>query len=313
MTVGRPELEAFLAALRADCSDPQAGLFGPRSWMWTVSRESALFLGGGRAALLQLAHPYVATAVMHHSRTEGDLVGRFQRTFLHVFAMVFGDLESALGSARRVFGLHQTINGALEEAHGALPAGHRYSANDEAALLWVHATLTDTSLLMFERCVRPLAADEREALYQDTRRFARLFGISDALLPRDWPAFRRYFDETIQSDLLTVGDAGRRMGAFLLKPPNARVAPLWRWYTAVTAGLLPERLRAAFGLPWARRDRLLCKATLAAARATPLLPAQVRFVPAYLDARRRLRGLPTRDPVGAWAEKLVLKGMRQET
>lgn len=310
MIVARPELERFLAELRAT-SDPRAGIFGPESWMWKVSRESVLFLGGGRAALLQLAHPYVATAVQHHSSTEGDLVGRFQRTFLHVFAMVFGDLESAIGSSRRVFGLHKTINGALDEPHGQMPAGHRYDANDEAALLWVHATLVDTSVLVYERCVRVMSDAEREALYQDTRRFARLFGISDAVLPRDWPAFRRYFDGVIASDLLTIGAAGKRMGRFLLTPPNAGVAPIWRWYETLTAGLLPDRVRAGFGMRWGRRDRALSAATMAALQVTRFLPPQVRFVPAYLDALRRMRGETSRDPIGAFAEKIVLRGLKQ--
>ncbi|MFO0744540.1 MAG: oxygenase MpaB family protein [Myxococcota bacterium] len=313
MVVERPDLERWLAELRAGCPDARAGLFGPGSSMWTVSRESVLFLGGGRAALLQLAHPYVATAVKHFSTSEKDLAGRFQRTFLHVFAMVFGDLDMALGSARRVFGLHKTIGGALEEPHGHMPRGHRYEANDEAALMWVHATLVDTAVLMYERCVKRLSDAEREAHYQDTKTFARLFGISDRVLPADWPAFRRYFDGVVASDLLTVGEAGRRMGTFLLTPPNAAVRPMWQWYASVTAGLLPERVREGFGMRWGRRDRALSAATLATLSATwRLLPGRVRYVPAYLDALRRMRGETTRDPIGQVAEKIVLTALRQE-
>ena len=90
MSVSRAELETYLTQLEDACRDPNAGLFGPGSWMWKVSRESILFLGGGRAALLQLAHPYVATAVKHHSRSESDLPGRFQRTFMNVFCEAMG-------------------------------------------------------------------------------------------------------------------------------------------------------------------------------------------------------------------------------
>ena len=35
----------------------------PDSLAWEIGRESALFLGGGKAALLQLAHPFVAHAI----------------------------------------------------------------------------------------------------------------------------------------------------------------------------------------------------------------------------------------------------------
>ncbi len=314
MIVGKPDLEALIAELMTGVADRRAGFFGPDSSMWKISRESVLFLGGGRAALLQLAHPYVATAVKHHSASENDLVGRFQRTFLHVFAIVFGDVDSALASARRVHALHKTIGGALEEAHGSLPRGHRYEANDEEALLWVHATLVDTAVLVYETVVRKLSDDEREAHYQDTCKFARLFGISDRVLPPDWPAFRRWFDAIVASDRLIVGDAGRRMGQFLLTPPNVAVRPMWKWYAVMTSGLLPERVRQGFGLRWGRRERALSAATLATLRVTcRRLPPQVRFLPAYLDACRRLRGEPSRDPVGAVAEKIVLSALRQDS
>lgn len=312
--VHKADLEAYIQALSAGVGDKRAGLFGPDSSMWKISRESILFLGGGRAALLQLAHPYVATAVQHFSTSQSDLAGRFQRTFLHVFAIVFGDLDSAVASARRVHALHRTIGGPLEEAHGSWPRGHRYEANDEDALMWVHATLVDTAVLVYETCVRRLSDEERESHYQDTRKFARLFGISDRILPPDWPAFRRYFDAVIASDVLTVGEAGRRMGNFLLTPPNLAVLPMWKWYAVVTAGLLPESVRQGFGMRWGRRERALSAATIATLRAmTRRLPPQVRFLPAYLDARRRIRGEASRDPVGAAAERIVLTALRQDS
>jgi uncharacterized protein (DUF2236 family) len=68
-TVARPDLERALARLEASVRDPRAGVFGPGSRVWTLNREAVIFLGGGRAALLQLAHPVVAQAVADHSRT----------------------------------------------------------------------------------------------------------------------------------------------------------------------------------------------------------------------------------------------------
>ena len=57
------------------------GVFGPASLTWRVDREAAVFLGAGRALLLQLAHPWVAAAIAEHSRTFADPVARFHRTF----------------------------------------------------------------------------------------------------------------------------------------------------------------------------------------------------------------------------------------
>lgn len=291
MIVERPDLERMLADLRARCHDPSAGLFGPDTTLWEVARERVILAGGGRAALLQLAHPYVATAVKQHSRVERDLSGRFRRTFHHVHAMMFGDLERALGSARRVFGMHAATHGRLEEAHGALPAGHPYHANDEHALLWVHATLVDTSVRIFERCVRPLTPYERERYYADLRTFARLFGISDRVMPPDWASFERWFGGVLDSDVLTVGDAGRRLGRLLLTPPAAGTGWAMRSYEAFTASLMPPRLRAAFGLRYGRGDRALARATaLALPAAVRLAPARLRFFPAYHQGLARVRG-----------------------
>src|SRR5690349_4989279 len=116
MVVGRAELEASLARLRAEVADPRAGIHGPGSTAWRLERDALIFLGGGRAVLLQLAHPFVAQAIRDHSRTRDDVVGRFQRTFRAVFAMSFGDLEHACRAARAVHGGHARVTGVLAEA-----------------------------------------------------------------------------------------------------------------------------------------------------------------------------------------------------
>jgi uncharacterized protein (DUF2236 family) len=69
---------------------------------WRIDREAAIFLGAGRALLLQLAHPWIAAAIDPHSRTFADPIGRFHRTFGVVFTMVFGDLDESLSAARQL-------------------------------------------------------------------------------------------------------------------------------------------------------------------------------------------------------------------
>ena len=113
MVVTRADLEASLAALRRQISDPRAGILGPRSIAWQIGGDLAVFLGGGRAALLQLAHPMVAYAIAQRSHARADVAGRFRRTFRHVFAMVFGGLDDAFAAARRVHAIHARIHGTL--------------------------------------------------------------------------------------------------------------------------------------------------------------------------------------------------------
>lgn len=102
MLVDRADLETTLADIAARCADPAAGPWGPGSVMWRVSREKGVLLAGGRAALLQLAHPYVGEAVAASATAVSDPLLRFRRTFEAIYAMVFGTLDEVLDAARRV-------------------------------------------------------------------------------------------------------------------------------------------------------------------------------------------------------------------
>src|SRR5271155_2319211 len=114
--------------------EPAHGFFGPDSITWRVNRESGVFLGAGRAALLQLAHPWVATALAHHSNLLNDAVGRFHSTFRVIYTMLFGDRAQATRAAQLLYRRHTTIQGPLS-------TGGRYQANNVAAQRWVYATL----------------------------------------------------------------------------------------------------------------------------------------------------------------------------
>ena len=306
MIVTRGDLERHIRELGAEIADPRSGIYGPESTSWTVDKEAILFLAGGRAVLLQLAHPFVAEAVDQHSATRHDPFGRFRRTFDNVFAMVFGDLDTAARCARRVHAIHTRIVGEISEDVGAFPKGTRYEANDEDALLWVHATLLDSAVRIFERVVRPLEQREKERYYQESKRFARLFGISDRVLPPTWPAFVSYVDRMLASDVLRVGRPAKEIAGFLFQSPHPAFDPLFRWLEVMTAGLMPERLRREFDLPFGRSARAVFSGSLRALEVGyPLLPRRVRYVPAYIQARRRLAGIDTPDRVGALLERVI--------
>src|SRR3954465_616000 len=96
------DLERSLTFVQESAAGAAEGVFGRESTIWKVDREAAVFLGAGRALLLQLAHPWVATAIADHSSALTDPIGRFHRTFDVVFTMVFGSLEQALHMSRRL-------------------------------------------------------------------------------------------------------------------------------------------------------------------------------------------------------------------
>jgi uncharacterized protein (DUF2236 family) len=304
MTVSREKLEEHLQRVCAQVRDPREGLYGPSSMIWRVNREQLLFIAGARAALLQEAHPFVAQGVDQHSVSKSDPLGRFERTFKHVHAMLFGDLESALSSARRVHTYHQKIRGTIGETSGAFAKGSFYEANDEHALLWVHATLWESSIMAYELFFRPLTSEQKARYYEETKLFAYLFGIPEELLPPTWPDFIAYNEAMWASNELAVESTAREMASFILSPANPLHRHLTGFNRIVTAGLLPPRFREAYGLAFGPRERMIFEASVRALRAMPrFVPRQYRFVPAYLAARARL-GRPI---VPTLAERLLIR------
>lgn len=305
--VTREALWRELDGIRAQGLDPRVGLFGPDSAFWALGRHSVAFLGAGRAALLQLAHPWVANAIDQHSRTRHDPLGRFRGTFSFVLTMAYGSLDQAMDAACAVHAIHGGVRGQLAETSGPFLRGGRYRANEIDALVWVQATLWETSVLLYELILGPLAPGFKEQYYQESKRFARLFGIPPAALPGDWPAFVRYNREMWDSSVLTVGEVGRELGRFLFRVHPA-LSPLLSRYRLFTSMLMPARVRDQFGLPPdSSRNRRRYAHMLRLLRWTwPHLPRHLRYLPTYLEAQRRLEGKHGPDPLTALLSRLML-------
>ena len=303
--VSPADLERELDQARLAAPGDEAGLFGPASATWTVNREAAIFLGAGRALLLQLAHPWVAAAIEQYSDAVHNPVGRFHRTFSIMFAMVFGSLDESFAAARRLHRRHQTIAGTLFAAAGPFPAGSPYCANAVPALRWVLATLTESALIAYAVALPGLGDEEREAYYADARLLARLFGIPEAAMPGDWAGFSAYVAAMLDSDTLTVTPAARRLADALFERAF-RHLPFGTAYKALTASLLPERLNQAYGLPYGVREAEATERLIRRIRGVyPHLPAWLRHVGPYQEATQRLAGrdgpaLVTRMSNRAW-------------
>src|SRR5437016_13291016 len=87
------------------------GLYSDDSVTRRVNRENILLLGGGRALLMQLAHPKVAAAVDEHSDFRSQPIRRLRRTIRMTMAIVFGDRETALAAARSLNKAHGRVRG----------------------------------------------------------------------------------------------------------------------------------------------------------------------------------------------------------
>jgi uncharacterized protein (DUF2236 family) len=288
--VSEGDLEHELAIIGKAGANNCAGVFGPGSMMWRIDKEAATFLGAGRALLLQLAHPWVAAAIAQHSRVLADPIGRFHGTFNLMFTMVFGTTEQALAAARRLHDRHAHIGGRLAEAAGSFVAGSRYRANDVAALRWVHATLIDTALVAHELVHPPLSTEDRERYWGEARLFAAFFGIPQDALPHSWADFVCYNEIMWRSDVLTVSEETREIAGAVLSGVGTRLLiPVW--YRALTARLLPARLRDDFALPYGEAESRKADRALALLRRVYLwVPSWLRHVGPYQEARARLAG-----------------------
>jgi len=306
--VTRESLRRELDSLRQPGLEPRAGFFGPDSALWTLGRESVAFLGAGRAALLQLAHPWVAHAIDQHSRTRNDPLGRLRATFRFVLTMAFGSTEQAVDAAWTVHAIHRRVTGRLpDDALRGRRGSRHYMANEVDAMVWVHATLAETSVLLHELVLGPLDDGFKAAYYRDSKRFARLFGIPDEALPPDWAAFMRYNERMWGSPVLSVDAVARELGDFLFRVHPA-LSPLLARYRLFTAMLMPPRLRRAFELPPdTPANRRRYRRMLWGLRKTwPRLPARLQYLPVYFEALRRIQGRSGPDRLTAALNRLTL-------
>jgi uncharacterized protein (DUF2236 family) len=253
-----------------------AALPGPGSISWRVNREAALLLGGGRALLMQVAHPLVAAGVADHSDFRHDPLARLNRTMDLSLALTFGSPDEVRAAARQINRTHERVIGA------------GYQALDPDLLLWVHATLIDSALLTYRTFIGPLTSAEAEAYYQEAKPIGALLGIPGNRFPRSMTDFQIYLRGMLAGPV-QPDETGRRLAALVLRPPIRRVpGALFAPVEAITAGLLPEGLRRAYGLRWGRPSQALFSAAQAVVpRLLAATPEALRVVPPARAAERR--------------------------
>lgn len=262
-------------------------LFSPQMMIWRVDREMALLLAGGRALLMQLAHPKVAAGVAGHSSFKDDPLGRLYRTMNTMWSIVFDDALDAYASLERVNEIHRKVRGAIKEGE-PLPKGIPYDALDTDLLLWVHATLVDSAILGYDLFVKPLSLEEKGQYYEDTKKLAHLFGILERNIPSSLKVFDDYMQRTLNGGAVAVGPTARSLAHEILHPRPWILKMGGPFFSLMTVGLLPERLRDAYGLKWSERREKIFQALAKSIRTfLPLVPRPFRVVPHARAAERK--------------------------
>jgi uncharacterized protein (DUF2236 family) len=230
---------------------------GAGSVAWRVNGERLAVFGWGRAILLQLAHPLVASGVSVHSGFEGTpqpAVARFRATLRAMLSLTFAGEREAQATAAAIRRVHDRVHGAVPASMGR-HAGAAYDAHDPALLAWVNLTLLDSVPLVFSRFVAPLSDDDLGQYARETRWAAELIGVRHDDLPDSAAAVRAGVDRWLRGGALEVTDEARRLARAVVHPSGLWLAgPLGRIHQLSAVGWLPEPLREAYGFRWTRAD-----------------------------------------------------------
>jgi uncharacterized protein (DUF2236 family) len=229
-----------------------------------INGERLVLLGWPRAILMQVAHPLIAAGVFEHSTFRNSTlapVKRLHGTVKAMLGLTFGDSAQQANVIAGIRSIHTRVNGTLRETVGRYPTGLRYSAEDPALLLWVHATLIDTSIVLYESLLGELTAAERDEYCADSANVAIALGADPASVPRTWSAMTAYVQATVGSDTLAVGADARAIAKALLYNPAVNLSgPIASMTRLLTRGLMPPDLRSQYDITWnARQDARLAR------------------------------------------------------
>ncbi|KAF0848420.1 oxygenase MpaB family protein [Nocardia caishijiensis] len=282
----------------------EPGYFADDSMIRRVMSKRAVGVTYGlRALVIGAVHPLLFVGTSEHTGHRATPYTRLAVTgalFESVFLGSKAEADRALAFTRRK---HERVVGALPEDAGPHHhAGTPYSALDPHLMFMTMAFTFDSAEVMHDRLVRELTATEREDLYQDYVRWGELFGMPRTAAPADYPAFRRYFDDYLDSTEPFLTDEAELVGSYLaghrkayrLRPPVEQVGSA---LYLLVQGSLPARIRRMYGIRWDLADELahrtLCRSIRTAHLAPPLAPRLLagtlagRSTPSYQLLARR--------------------------
>ena len=216
---------------------------------------------------------------------------RFYHTVDAMLQLCFGTEQQGLAVVARINAIHDRVKGELSEATGAFAAGTPYSAHDPALLAWVHATLLEMNLRVYELYVGPLSIGEKDRYCAEATAIEPALGIPRGTLPRNFGELGQYMESMLSSAEITVTDTARTLAGSILYPESPRMAQPVLWVVRLTtAGLLPPVVRNGYGISWTPQKQTMLFLSAGLIRnLLRLTPGLVRHWPAARRAHRRDR------------------------
>lgn len=292
---------ATVAAPAATAPDPEpapaSAPLGPGSLTWRCFGDVRGLLLVARAGILQNMHPAIAAGVQQHSDFFANPWNRLLRSAPPILGVVYdGPRAGRTGATVRDY--HRGIGGVDD-------AGRRYHALAPETYYWAHAVFFESQIAMRAFFDRPLTDAEQEQLYRESVGWYARYGVSMRPVPRDYAAFRAYWDDVVERVLEPTEpvrwtfDPARRRD--VPRPYPSIPRPAWwalrplimRGSLFIARGTLPPRAREKLGLRWTPRDERRLRALGRAVRiAWRLLPRRWRYLPRARAAWERELGAP---------------------
>ena len=271
---------AYASGVPEDAADD--GFFGPASVAWQVSADLASPVAGLRALLMQALHPLAMAGVDQHSGWRRDPAGRLAATSAYLATITFGERGAAAAAAARVRRVHDHVRGVDADT------GRPYAAGDSALLLWVHASLVQSSLAAGQAFGTPLSAEDSDRYVAEMMVAAELVGVPRPLIPASVAELDRYV-ASVRPELRCTPVARESM-AYLLDPPglDQEVAGFWQDLRDGAIAVLPEWAREMYGYGAPQPRPLAPGRRTEIRQSLGVLDALFLSEPGELEARQRI-------------------------
>jgi uncharacterized protein (DUF2236 family) len=269
---------AYAASVPENPADD--GFFGPGSVTWMLSSDLAGPVAGLRSLMMQALHPLAMAGVDQHSDWRSDPVGRLAATSAYVTTVSFGDRATAEQAAARVRRIHEHVRGV------DAVTGQPYAASDPALLLWVHATLADSTVEAARLFGTQLTDEEADRYIAEMVVAAELVGVPAAMVPASSAELDRYIS-SVRPELRCT-PAARESMSYLLDPPGLDddIAEIWQYIRDGAIAALPGWAREIYG--YSMPGPLTEGRRTGIRQALGVLDAVFLGEPGVLEARQRL-------------------------
>ena len=265
------------------------GYFGPSSMMWKVNKEITVLFGGARALLMHAAHPLIAAGARQTSFYQRDPWKRLIRTLSLQNSVTFGTIQEADESANRINKLHEVVKG-----EDPVTGGY-YDALDHEQLLWVHACLQVSSIYFYEKTVRKLSDEEKDAYHKENMLSAKLVLVDEKKMPKTHNSLEEYVQQiSKQKGSLLLTDVAQDVKDIISSGPvPIHIKPIWPFISFMALHTLPREFIEVYGVRHTKLHQLVVDFNLLMLKVIrPFLPPFFRFIAPARWAKQRL----TRNP-----------------